>query len=144
MPSTTMRVFQIAKLLKVDSAEILDAVSDMGQAVSSDLAPVEEAVIEELRSLFKPKPKSAKVKPSDKAAKPKTVKKKAPAPADAPAAAVPGVAAAPAAGGHPPVVHPAAAHAPGHSPAHAPAAGHAPMAAHAPAPPSSMPSSIHA
>src|SRR5262245_7803306 len=106
MPSTTTRVFQIAKLLKVDSAEILDALSDMGRPVSSDLAPLDADTVEELRSLFKPNPKTAKVKPADKASKPKVVKK---TPADPAAAApvmpgpphAPAYPVAPAAGTHP-------------------------------------------
>ena len=62
MPPKT-RVFQIAKLLRVETTEILDALSDMGLSVTSDLSPLEDQVVEELKSLFKPKPKNAKSKP---------------------------------------------------------------------------------
>src|SRR5881397_3526010 len=55
----TLRVFQVAKLLKVESEEILDALSDMGISVTSNLAPLDEAVVSELKELFKPKPQAA-------------------------------------------------------------------------------------
>src|SRR5213593_2176125 len=58
----TLRVFQVAKLLKVDSEEIFDALSDMGISVTSNLAPLDEAIVAELKELFKPKPLTA-VKP---------------------------------------------------------------------------------
>ncbi len=54
-----MRIFQLAKELNVDSAEILDALEDMGVEVKSNLASIDDALIEELHELFKPKPKSA-------------------------------------------------------------------------------------
>src|SRR2546425_10157055 len=88
MPQNT-RVFQVAKLLKIDSGEILDALSDMGRPVSSDLAPLDPETVEELKSLFKPKPKTARAKTEAKkqaAAKAK-LKKKPAVPAEAPAAA---------------------------------------------------------
>jgi len=89
MPQNT-RVFQVAKLLKIDSGEILDALSDMGRPVSSDLAPLDPETVEELKSLFKPKPKSAraKIEAAKKQAAAKAKPKKKPAgPAEAPAAA---------------------------------------------------------
>ncbi len=89
MPQNT-RVFQVAKLLKIDSGEILDALSDMGRPVSSDLAPLDPETVEELKSLFKPKPKSARAKTeaAKKQAAAKAKPKKKPAgPAEAPAAA---------------------------------------------------------
>src|SRR5262245_816211 len=55
----TLRVFQVAKLLKVDGEEILDALSDMGISVTSNLAPLDEAIVKELKELFKPKPQAA-------------------------------------------------------------------------------------
>src|SRR5262245_13703496 len=55
----TLRVFQVAKLLKVDSEEIFDALSDMGISVTSNLAPLDEAIVKELKELFKPKPVTA-------------------------------------------------------------------------------------
>src|SRR5437773_5669679 len=55
----TLRVFQVAKLLKVEGEEILDALSDMGISVSSNLAPLDEAIVAELKELFKPKPQAA-------------------------------------------------------------------------------------
>src|SRR5205814_3257084 len=55
----TLRVFQVAKLLKVDSEEIFDALSDMGISVTSNLAPLDEAIVKELKELFKPKPLTA-------------------------------------------------------------------------------------
>jgi translation initiation factor IF-2 len=55
----TLRVFQVAKLLKVDSEEIFDALSDMGISVTSNLAPLDEAIVKELKELFKPKPATA-------------------------------------------------------------------------------------
>ena len=117
-----IRVFQIAKLLKVDSSEILDALSDMGRDVVSDLAPLDGETIEELRSLFKPKPRTAKAKAKSdeakKAAKPKVAKKKKAAAASAPPA--PAEAPTPAPG---PALVPAAA------PPSAPAAAGIPAAA---------------
>src|SRR5437667_2004425 len=66
----TLRVFQVAKLLKVDSEEILDALSDMGISVTSNLAPLDEAIVSELKELFKPKPQiAAKAAPAGAAAK---------------------------------------------------------------------------
>jgi hypothetical protein len=72
----TLRVFQVAKLLKVESEEIFDALSDMGISVSSNLAPLDEAVVSELKELFKPKPQAVvKVAAEKKAAAPPSVKK---------------------------------------------------------------------
>jgi len=62
----TLRVFQVAKLLKVDSEEIFDALSDMGISVTSNLAPLDEAIVAELKELFKPKPVSAAKTPGVK------------------------------------------------------------------------------
>src|SRR5262245_44528140 len=67
----TLRVFQVARLLKVDSEEIFDALSDMGISVTSNLAPLDEAIVKELKELFKPKPVTA--------AAPKPVPEKKPA-----------------------------------------------------------------
>ena len=51
-----MRIFQLAKELNVDSKEILDALEDMGLEAKSNLSPLDDAVVAELRDLFKPKP----------------------------------------------------------------------------------------
>ncbi len=90
----TLRVFQVAKLLKVDSEEILDALSDMGISVTSNLAQLDEDVVSELKELFKPKPQTA-AKPAAAPAAPDAA---APAPAQAAGAKAPEkkVAAAPA------------------------------------------------
>ena len=54
-----MRIFQLAQELNVSSQEILDALDDMGIPVKSNLAALDDAVVAELRELFKPKPKTA-------------------------------------------------------------------------------------
>jgi translation initiation factor IF-2 len=75
----TLRVFQVAKLLKVESEEILDALSDMGISVASNLAALDEDIVAELKELYKPKP-AAKAPVDGKAApekKPGAVAKKA-------------------------------------------------------------------
>ncbi len=79
-----MRVFQVAKLLKVEKSEILDALSDMDLPITSDLASLEDSVVEELKTLFKPKPASAKSKPAPVVAKPAVKKVKKPADAEPP------------------------------------------------------------
>ena len=62
----TLRVFQVAKLLKIDSEEVFDALSDMGISVTSNLAPLDEAIVAELKELFKPKPMTAAKPPAVK------------------------------------------------------------------------------
>src|SRR5436309_7196347 len=62
----TLRVFQVAKLLKIDSEEIFDALSDMGISVTSNLAPLDESIVAELKELFKPKPMTAAKPPAVK------------------------------------------------------------------------------
>src|SRR5437773_11974459 len=77
----TLRVFQVAKLLKVEGEEILDALSDMGISVSSNLAPLDEAIVSELKELFKPKPQTAVKAAAEKkaaAVTPASAPKKAP------------------------------------------------------------------
>jgi len=54
-----VRIFQLAQELNVSSQEILDALDDMGIPVKSNLAALDDAVVAELRELFKPKPKTA-------------------------------------------------------------------------------------
>ena len=72
-PMPTLRVFQVAKLLKVDSEEILDALSDMGISVTSNLAQLDEAIVVELKELFKPRPQtSVKAAPVEKKPAPAT------------------------------------------------------------------------
>jgi translation initiation factor IF-2 len=56
-----VRIFQLAKELNVESQEIMDALDDMGvEHVRSNLASLDDALVEELRLLFKPKPSTAK------------------------------------------------------------------------------------
>ncbi|MBP7146176.1 MAG: translation initiation factor IF-2 [Acidobacteria bacterium] len=55
-----MRIFQLAQELNVSSQDIMDALDDMGVAVKSNLAALDEPLIAELRELFKPKPKPAR------------------------------------------------------------------------------------
>ena len=55
-----MRIYQLAKDFHVDSQEIRDALEDMGVTVKSNLAKVDDAIVDELRGLFKPKPKPAR------------------------------------------------------------------------------------
>jgi translation initiation factor IF-2 len=62
---TTVRIFQLAQELNIDSAELMDALDDMGIQAKSNLAALEDGVVSDLRELFKPKPK-AKVVPSAK------------------------------------------------------------------------------
>ena len=60
-----MRIFQLAQELNIDSAELMDALDDMGIPAKSNLAALEDSVVADLRELFKPKPK-AKTAPSAK------------------------------------------------------------------------------
>lgn len=55
-----MRIFQLAQELNVSSQDILDALDDMGMPAKSNLAPLDDTVVAELRELFKPKPKPAR------------------------------------------------------------------------------------
>ncbi|MCU0230720.1 MAG: translation initiation factor IF-2 [Acidobacteria bacterium] len=54
---STVRIFQLAQELNIDSAELMDALDDMGVPAKSNLASLEESVVADLRELFKPKPK---------------------------------------------------------------------------------------
>ena len=60
-----MRIFQLAQELNIDSAELMDALDDMGIQAKSNLAALDDNVVADLRELFKPKPK-AKTAPSAK------------------------------------------------------------------------------
>ncbi len=52
-----MRIFQLAKELNVDSQEIIDALEDMDVPVKSNLQAIDDALVAEIRELFKPRPK---------------------------------------------------------------------------------------
>ncbi len=64
-----MRIFQLAQELNINSQEIIDALDDMGIAVKSNLAVLEDNVVSELKELFKPKPKSVSRSAKDDAVK---------------------------------------------------------------------------
>jgi hypothetical protein len=64
-----VRIFQLAQELNINSQEIIDALDDMGIAVKSNLAVLEDNVVSELKELFKPKPKSVSRSAKDDAVK---------------------------------------------------------------------------